>query len=216
MDNLARKRQPAPHLEYALVAAVDDAAIVVELQGSRFAAQQSASCLLRPAPGDEVLLSLDSGGRCFILAVLQRAAPQTTQELAFTGDVRLQVQQGSLQLMSETDLTLAAGQSCNCLAREVELLADTAQVRVERANVLAKVLRANLRTVGLVAGNLETTARRWTRRLRDLFSYVEEHSEYQSRNSRHLVEETLTMHAKNAFHVADEIVKVDGEQVQLG
>ena len=216
MNNLARKLRPTPQLDYATVMHVTAAVAALDLDGQEIQALQSASCLLRPAPGDEVLVSLDATGRCFILAVLQRADVAAPQELAFVGDVRMQVSDGGLQLMAAEDVTLAAGQTCACLARKVEVLADAAEIRVERVSFLGKALRANVRAVTLVAGAIETTARRCTRRLRDLFSFVEDHSEYQSRNSRHLVEETLIMHSKNAFHVADEIVKVDAEQVQLG
>lgn len=216
MNNLARKLRPTPELDYAEVVSMAGAEATVRLNGRELRALQSASCLLRPEPGDEALVSIDHTGRCFILAVLVRADQAAPQSLAFSGDVRLQVSEGSLQLMAAEDVTVAAGQTCSCLARNIQVLSDEAEARVERASFLGKVVRANVRLAALAAGAIETTAERCTRRLRDFFSFVEDQSEYQSRNSRHVVEETLTMHSRNAFHVADEIVKVDAEQVHLG
>ena len=176
----------------------------------------SASCLLRPCVGDEVLLSLDASGRCFILAVLVRADESAGNNLDFQGPVTMHVAQGSLHVLAEENVTLSAGEQCGCMARKVSVLADEAEMRVERTSFLGKVLQANVQTSQFVANILETTARRLTQRLKDLFCYVEDLSEFQAKDSRHLVEETLTMHSKNAFHVADEVVKVDGEQVHLG
>ena len=40
--------------------------------------------------------------------------------------------------------------------------------------------------------------------------------EVQSGSTRYLVEDTLTMQAKNADHTAEEIVRINAEQVHLG
>lgn len=221
MDNLARKISPRPEMQYATVlkGADEKGRYCLELHAESqtgILARQSASCLLLPEPGDEVLASLDAHGRCYILAVLERAEPKREQQLALQGDVSLNVRQGSLRLLSEQNMILAAAEECACMAKEFSVTANDAGLQTGRARLLAGALEAQLGALRCVADTVETTARRLTQRLKDLFCMVEDQSDFQAANERHVVSETLTLHSKNAFHVADEIVKVDAEQVHLG
>ncbi len=216
MTEPARKISPAPYLAYAHVQETAAHGCNVLCDGQLLQALTSASCLMRPSVGDEVLVSLDATGRCFILSVLLRSDPDAATDLDFPGQVNLRAPEGGVALMAKKNLTLAAGEECSLMSAKVNVLADDAEVRVERLNLLGRVLEANLKAVRAVAGRIETTADRLTQRVKDLFCYVEEHSEHQAGSARHVVEETLTMHSKNAYHVADEIVKVDAEQVHLG
>lgn len=216
MSEAARNISPTPHMEYARVLAQEQGGYVLSCGAERLQAVPSASCMMRPLPGDEVLVSLDRTGRCFILSVLVRKDGVASTDLDFTGQVNINVAGGSLNLVAEQDVTLAAAEQCALLGGKLSVLAEEGEVRVERLNLLGKSLQANIKSIGAVAKNIETSARRLTQRLKDFFCYVEEHSEHQAGNARHVVEETLTMHAKNAFHVADEIVKIDAEQVHLG
>lgn len=216
MHNLAHKLPPHPRMEYARVLVRTSDGYAVHMGGNDYDARLAPSCLLRPSPGDEVLVSLDDSGRCYILAVLERAAPHEDACLDFPGHVHMHAPNGGVNIMAKDDVTIGAGDECNILGRQFNLLADKGDIRVEDLSLLGKTLKANVQAVRVVAEHIETAARRLVQRLRDLFCFVEEQSDMQSKNARHVVEETLTMHSKNAFHVADEIVKVDGEQVHLG
>lgn len=216
MSEAVRNIIPTPHLEYASVLVASEDGFELSCGGDRLHAVPSASCMMRPAPGDEVLVSLDRTGRCFILSVLVRAEDAPVTDLDFTGQVNLNVSGGSLNILAEKDVNIAAAEQCALMAERVTALADSGEVRIERMSVLGQVLQSNIQIVHAVAERIETTAKRLTQRFKDMFCYVEEQSEHQAGNERHVVEETLTMHAKNAFHVADEIVKVDAEQVHLG
>ena len=63
---------------------------------------------------------------------------------------------------------------------------------------------------------MDQTVRRLTQRLQDSFRFVKDHDETQAGSTRYLVEDTLTMNAKNAVHMAEEIVTINAEQVHLG
>jgi hypothetical protein len=66
-----------------------------------------------------------------------------------------------------------------------------------------------------VAGRAENIFHRLTERLTNTFRYVTEHEEVQTGSTRYLVEETLTMHSKNAMHMAEEMVSINAEQIHL-
>jgi len=216
MTEPAHKINPSPHLAYARVLETSEDGYAVLCDGRRLQATMSASCLVRPGAWDEVLVSLDETGRCFILSVLVRSDADKPTDLDFPGQVNLNAPEGGIALAAQGDVIVAAGEECSLVGARLNVMAEEAEVRVERLNLLGRVLQANLTAVRTVAGRIETTANRLTQRLKDLFCYVEEHSEHQAGSARHVVEETLTMHSRNAYHVADEIVKVDAEQVHLG
>jgi len=67
-----------------------------------------------------------------------------------------------------------------------------------------------------VADTVDTVYRRLTERLINAVRFVKEDEEVQTGSTRYLVEDTLTMHSKNAVHMAEEIVTINAEQVHLG
>ena len=67
-----------------------------------------------------------------------------------------------------------------------------------------------------VAETVENIFCRLTQRLENAFCYVKEHEEVQAGSSRRLVEDTMTVHSKNAIHMAEEVIKLNAGQVHLG
>jgi hypothetical protein len=196
----------APVLEYGLVEHVEEHALRVSTEHGIYAARRAKSCILAPTPGDAVLLCTDALGNCFILAVLTGAEESST--LAFQGDLRVQVRGG--------DLSLATDQELSCNAGRLHLSAPEAEARLGSVSLLAGLVRAQCRTLALVAETLEQSARSLTQRLGSLFRSVEEHAEVQAGSARYIVEDTLAVHTKNSVHIAEEDVKIDAEQIHLG
>ncbi len=217
MQNLAQTTDAAaPGLEYASVAGmVEDRFVVRTLRGEA-TAWQALGCLVRPAVGDKVLVSVDQGGERWILSVLSRPDASRPTELVLRGDVRLHAHQGDLSLTSRKDVTVGAGQRLNMASDAVSLAARKADIRVEKMRLLGRVFSAQIKKVRCVGKSVESVFHRLTQRLTDSFRFVAEHDEVQSGSSRQLVEETLTVHSRNEIHTAEELVKLDADQVHLG
>ncbi len=215
MDNLARLRETAtPVLGYGHILEQTATGFSVRTDAGDVDAIRSVSCLVRPMPGDEVLLSMDQHGRTFVLAVLERQESLDT-ELDFAGKVRL-CAQGDVDIAAANDLALLAGEHCMVAGRRLDVLAEDGEAKVGKMRFIGNILHAQVQALNVVAGNVENVFIRLTQRFKDMFRYVEDHSEVQAGSARYLVDETLTMHSKNAVHMAEEVVKVDGEQVHLG
>ena len=95
-------------------------------------ARLGASCLLRPAPGDRVLIWSGDDGRSWVLAVLLRAADDATALLAAPGPLaieapRVGISARAVHIVSEDFLTSTR----NRHAVE-ETRTETARVRVAR------------------------------------------------------------------------------------
>jgi hypothetical protein len=198
-----------PTLEYGLVAGHTGDGFAVNCDRGLFNAGVAVSCLVAPEPGDVVILSLDDGGGCYILSILERTEEARRKtELVFDGDVNLNVRDGSMSITSDETISLAS--------KNFELTAEEGRVTLEKSSFFGKLVENNIARIRVVADSLDSIVRRAVQRFTSSYRYVEEHEEVQSASTRMIVDGTLTMHTKNTMHIAEGHVKIDAEQIHLG
>lgn len=180
-------------------------------------AKQAAGCLMLPAPGDMVLISIDENGLSYILTVLNR--PQTKEQatdLQFHGQVNLHIKDGGLNVVTQGPLALTSEAKIACTSNQINLQADKGLVRFRRLSIIGGVVKSQLGRLKIVAGQVENTFRELTQRLFNSFRFVKEHDETQTQTSRLLVEDSYLVHSKYAEHLAKDIIRINGDQVHLG
>ncbi|AXM95519.1 DUF3540 domain-containing protein [Pseudomonas plecoglossicida] len=99
---------------------------MVSGEGHRYWLKPAVGCLLQPAVGDCVLVSL-AGDEGFILSVLERGQAQVG-ELRIAGDLRVSLPSGALSIEARDGLALNAGPTLAVQAHAVTSLVDQAQV----------------------------------------------------------------------------------------
>ena len=209
MQHLAKKEEGLqPYLEYGMVKAEEEQLFTVQTSFGQITAERAFGCLVQPQTADTVLLSIDEDGNCFILSVLIREDKKRRTELSFRGDVGLTVTDG--------DLTLSSEQKMAFVSAKIAVHADKGEAVIERFSFVGKVFKSQVKRILVVANSVEHVFRRFTQRLQDSFRFVKDHEEVQTGNTRYLVEDTLTLHAKNANHMAEELVTINAEQIHLG
>lgn len=202
----AQTATATPTIEYGQVLARSKEGYTVQTAHGRYAARKAKSCLLAPEPGDSVLLSTDSLGACFILAILEGA--QESSAIEHQGDLSLQVSGGSLQLTAERELSLAS--------ETVTLTAHQGNAALERISLLSHSVSAQCRTLELAADICRQSLRSLSQRLGSFFRATEGHEETQAGSSRSLVEDTRVVHCKSSVLMAEEDARIDADQIQLG
>lgn len=210
-----------PHLEYGVVAEDCGELFSVSCPLGVIAARQAVSCVVRPVTGDQVLLSVDALDRmhgAFVLAILARRPEDAAMgtDLAFQGTVRLHTSGGDLSLSSEGNVHLCAANEAGIMAESVAMQADNVDMEARRLGMTAKVLNVKAACVNRVADVVHDICNRLTQRFIHAVRYVRDREEVQAGALRCVVEETLTIHAKNAVHVSEEITKIDAGQVHIG
>ena len=197
-----------PALEYGVIAGNCEEGFVVTSDRGVINANVAVSCLVSPEAGDIVLISVDEAGCCYILSILERSEKYRRKtELAFDGDVNLNVRGGSMSIASDEAISLAS--------KDFELSAHEGRVILEKTTFLGRVLENNIGKIRVVADSLDSIVRRVVQRFVTTYRYVEEHEEVQSASTRMIVDGTLTMHTKNTMHIAEGHVKIDAEQIHL-
>ncbi len=210
MNTTARKLERLqPAIEYGIIDSCHDRDFFVSTEIGTIQALRAMSCVVKPEPGDIVLISVDENSPCYILSILDRPhdAKKNT-ELAFDGDVNVSVRQGSLSLTSEDALSLSS--------RDFELNAENGVVRIDKTSFFGRFVENNIARLKTVAESVDSFIKRSVERVRSSYRYVEEHDEVQSASTRMIVDGTLTMHTKNTMHIAEGHVKIDAEQIHLG
>lgn len=162
----------------------------------RFAARRATSCLVEPQAGDRVWFV--SEAEHFVIAVLDRPQQGATR-LSVAGDVELRAS-GKLALRSES----------------LELEARNGQVMFERCAAWLGKLQANLRETSIVGRLLELVVDRVTQASKQSVRSIAELDHVQAGAIDYRASESLHVHAKHALVRAEQLVKMDADQIHLG
>lgn len=199
--------------ETALV--VSDDPIVVRAEGVEYRAERAASCLLKPASGDEVLVALLPDRRAFVLAVLTRPEARGT-ELRVEGDLRLRADGGKVEVSSSEGVTMATPRDITMVGGSVSVRALAATLASETMTLVGKAVVGELDKVKVVARTLDTIVDRFTQRAKRAIRIVEESDHLRAERIDYTAEKSVTVHGDNALVTARQLVKIDGAQIHLG
>jgi hypothetical protein len=216
MDNLARKIENDPVFqEIGTIVATRGAAFVIRSASDRFEAERAASCLLAPEVGDRVLCAGSRREGHYVLAILTRAEG-TKAAVSVDGDLELRVPSGRFVVAAQEGVELISGKDTAVVSGSVSITAAEASVGVERLSLLGSFVRAEIESVKLLAGKLDSVVERVSARLKRSFRTVEETDQVRAARIDYAAQSTMSLHAENALVTASELVKVDGEQIHVG
>jgi hypothetical protein len=213
MQKPKRFAAPSPSLEYGHVKTAAPGRIEVETSFGTITATRAVSCLVEPAAGDKVLLSVDMAAEAYVLSVLESVSPVI---LAVDGDTRLAVRGGSLSMAVDKDLNLACSGELSATSGEISVHASTGNAVIERMSFMGQVLKSQFKHVRSVAKSMDQVFRRFTMRAQESSRFVKEHDEVQAGSQRVLVEDLCALHAKNHSMMAEEQVVINAEQIHMG
>lgn len=215
LADIKKTRQPC--LEYGRIRCGAEGMFMVDTALGEIKATRAASCLMEPRPGDAVITFIDVPGRNFVLAVLERSREgNPATELRFDGPVNVHVDKGDLTLTSEGNMMLAPRGVLSCVSDKLKIHTENCSAKVNRFQYTGRLLQIQIERLKTVAVFADQIFRRLTQRLESSFKFVKEQDELQAGSSRVLVEDLMTMHAKNSLIMAEENVTVNAEQIHLG
>lgn len=205
-----------PVLEYGVVRQATENVFTVAGASTVLTAGRAFSCLVRPEPGDTVLVAVEDTGRSRIIAVMDRPGQAPGARLDLEGNLEVNVNQGSLRFRADTDLSLSAGEELSLTSQTIAADADEGRFRLKHLSFLGHAIDTQVQRIRTVAETCDHYIRTWTQRLVSSFRSVSDHDEVQANSKRTLVDGVLTMQARTAVMTAEEDVKIDAEQIHLG
>ncbi len=186
-----------------------DDALVVETGEGDVVARRAVSCLVEPRPADEVLLACFEDGSTFILAVLSRERDDRSVTLSARGSIAIRSGEGSISLCAPEDITVATAGTVGLAAAKVDAAAP-------RADLAFDALLITSDRTTLAAGVIETVAETLSERFKTARRVVEEVDQLRARFVDVVAKTAYRLHARAAVMTADDLVKVDSEQIHLG
>jgi phosphatidate phosphatase APP1 len=176
-------------------------------------AERAASCLLEPAPGDQVLLALGEE-TSFVIAVLARKDAAASAVRLGDG-VGLEVRGDALRI-SAGSIDLQGAKAVSCSAPELALRADRAGVIVKSVDVIGHVLESSFHRVRTLARSVEALADDVTAMMKRSIRIVSDLDQTRARTIDTRAEGTITVHGENTAVTASAVAKIDGAQVHIG
>lgn len=217
MQSIARARQYEREAggEYGAVLRVDGSAYIVETDdGDVVRAKRATSCLLEPAAGDLVLLTTVKGAR-YILAVLEREEGAPSRLVA-EGDLQIRLQRGSLGLAAPDGVHVASGKDLSMVASTFRVQAKEGHVALEALSLLSKMVRGEVDRAKLIGRSLDAALVRLSQRVKRSYRIVEEADHVRAERIDYAAKGSLAIHSENAKITAAHLVKIDGDQIQVG
>jgi Protein of unknown function (DUF3540) len=213
--NVARKlvNEVETRLDEGTVVRVLDGEIAVSVDGHDVAARRAKSCLVAPEAGDRVLVAFGKDRQAFVLAVLEGARAGAT--LASEGDLSVKVA-GRFDVTANDGVDLVSGGAISFVANAIKARAFEADLVLDRLAYVGRAVRAEVQAIKTIAAACDGVFERVTQRAKRSFRFVEEADTLKAGRIDYAADTALTMRAKNAVLAAEELAKVDAEQIQLG
>ena len=178
-------------------------------------ARRAAICLLRPAPGDTVLMSVGPGGECYVLAVLTRVA-DTPFGIDLGEGVAMQVNGESLEISARGGVTMKSASRVALSAPSVEMTALHSNISVEHLSFSGTLLQAQVHAIRLVADSFDSIVRRIHQSVTNSFRRIEQTDDVKAGQIDYRARDSASVHGTYTFVTAKSVVKVDAEQIHVG
>lgn len=198
----------------AHIVAIDESAFQIETQQDHRAARLAASCLLRPAVGDRVLVAR-SADQAWILAVLDRDIDQTA-EIGTEGDLALRSRTGRVQLSAETDIGLDSKRRISMSTGEFSLASRVTTAITGRLDCFGQSLRARFEDMNVMGRSLKRLVDCFTSSSKVSLRETEQLEQIRAGTFDCRARENMTLRGRNILGKARDLAKIDGKQIHMG
>lgn len=208
-----RDAEPATQV-YGEITSVEGGEYAVRTSGGIQVARRAVSCLVAPEIADRVLMAIGPGGESFVLAVLERDHDQVN--IAPDGDLRIELAEGSFAVVAKEGVELVSAKGLGLTADEMRLHARQGGVFFDALSYAGRLVHADVERVQAVAGAIDQVVSRVSQRLKNAYRFVEGLDQQRSGQLDIRAEKSAKLRAENTIVTAEELVKVDGDQIHLG
>jgi hypothetical protein len=201
--------------ETARVLEVRDGEVRVRSAECDYAARRAVSCLVEPRVDDVVLVALEGRGAAWILAVLEREQGAKTT-LSTDGDLELSQRHGRVTIAAQEGIELVAAKDVSLIGQALKVTATEGSLALQKLAFVGGLVRAELGKVNLIAQAFDSVLDRFSQKARNVYRIVQETDQVRAERVDYRASSTMSLHGENAIVTAEQLVKVDGEQIHLG
>lgn len=189
--------------------------IMVRTDRSLMAMARATSCLIEPQVGDRVMYAVAANEQAFILAVLQRDE-RAALVLAGQADIVIESRSGAVKLRGREQIELSSEGSVETVAPNVRLQALKVSLNVVEAKFTGRSILATVGNLRVIASSIESFAESVVERFSRLIRHTSGTEQVLARNMQYRTEESFSLHGKNTIVTAEQLVRIDSEQIHIG
>jgi hypothetical protein len=198
----------------AVLLSLDRRDAQVECEGQVLAARIAFGCLVRPAPGDRVLIGV-ADGETWVISVLERQS-DVPPRLWAEGDIGIVSVTGDISMMAGREVQLDAGARVRASAPEIDLHAGIARFVLDELLQVGRRINLHVAKIRSVGDMIETFAEHILTRAKRGSRFIEESDQIRAGEIDFRAEGNLQLQAETAFITADTVVRVDADQIHMG
>lgn len=193
----------------------DAGAVLVSTEHGVLTAQRALSCLVEPEAGDRVLVAGTLSEELFVLAVLQRPNNNPIG-ISMQGNCSIKVYRGSLDVAAEKGLNLLSSRQLSLDAADISMRASRGRVAIDKLSYIGRRVFAYSEKIRIVGVILDSVMERVAQRFKRSYRVVDEIDHVRSKEIDYRAEKNLSLRGQNALIDADELVRLEGDQIHLG
>jgi hypothetical protein len=225
MNNTARKIPrdvvSRPELEHVIqetgrvLALLEDGTLRVRTTSGEHVARRAVSCLVAAQVDDVVLLARTPHEGGFVLAVLRREGEAATT-IAVQGDLDVRLPSGRLSFAAQEGVDIRSARDVDITSSSVRVTAAEGHVVLQGLSFIGDAVRAEIDRIKLVAHSFDSVLERFSQKVQRSYRTVTETDQVRAERLDYSAEKTVRVHGEHTMVTADELVKLDAEQIHLG
>lgn len=198
-----------------IVTGLEGGVVTLECEYGKVFARRAVSCLVEPAIGDRVLVAGDLYEDLFVIAVLEQGDASATR-ITVDGDLHLGVPNGRFSIVSAQGVDLVSAGDIALTSSELSVRSDKGHVFFDQLSYVGRKVLAQAGAFKFVGGMFDTIAERISQKVKRSYRVVEEIDQVRSNQIDYRAEKNMSLKGQNALVTADELVKIEGDQIHLG
>jgi hypothetical protein len=189
--------------------------VTVDTEYGELCARRAVSCLVEPAVGDRVLVAGDLNEDLFVIALLEQGDVSATR-ITVDGDLHLGVPNGRFSIVSAQGVDMVSAGDISLTSSEFSVRSDKGHIFFEELSYIGRKVLAQTGALKFVGGIFDTIAERVSQKVKRSYRVVEEIDQVRSNQIDYRAEKNMSLKGQNALVTANELVKIEGDQIHLG
>jgi hypothetical protein len=198
----------------ATVVAARNGSVTVKTGQHQFPATPSASCLLRPAPGDRALVAIVDE-QCWILAILERTAGEPAI-IGMDCDLTVESSTGAVRIAGHGPVDISSSDKIGLQAPEIGLTARLGRIVTGHLSWIGDQFEGRFEGVRLIGRLFDSVVERFSRKSLRSYRETAETDQLRCGDLDYQAEENMSLNARNVLARASKLAKLDGDQIHLG
>jgi hypothetical protein len=131
-------------------------------------------------------------------------------------DVALRLGNGRFSVAAQEGIELATAGDASIISGGLRVSAAEASVRLDRLSYLGRLVQAEVERVKILAGAVDSVLDRLWQKVKRSYRFVEGADHVRAEQIDYAASKNAQLRGRNALVTAEQLVKVDAEQIHLG